>query len=53
MQSSAAISDKITEEVIFSMASVAKPKEIKEKIENGIKTVEGIDEIFSVSVEGI
>ena len=33
MQSCAAISDSITEEIVFSMASVAKPKEIKEVLE--------------------
>jgi len=33
LQSGAAISEKITEETIFSMASVAKPKEIKEILE--------------------
>ncbi len=33
LQSCAAITDKLTDEVIFSMASVAKPKEIKEILE--------------------
>ncbi len=33
MQSAAAISDTITEEIVYSMASVAKPKEIKEILE--------------------
>ncbi|MBW2996106.1 replication factor C small subunit [Candidatus Woesearchaeota archaeon] len=33
MQSCAAISDKVTEDVVFSMASVARPKEVKEFLE--------------------
>jgi replication factor C small subunit len=33
MQSCAAISDKITEDIVFSMASVARPKEVKEFLE--------------------
>ncbi|MBW2993752.1 replication factor C small subunit, partial [Candidatus Woesearchaeota archaeon] len=33
LQSSAAISDNITEEIIFSLASVARPKEVKEVLE--------------------
>ncbi|MBR9691736.1 replication factor C small subunit [Candidatus Woesearchaeota archaeon] len=33
LQSSAAISNKITEDVIFSLASVARPKEVKEFLE--------------------
>lgn len=37
LQSSAAISKNITEDLIFSMASVAKPKEIKEVLELALK----------------
>lgn len=37
MQSCAAISDVITDELVFSMASVAKPKEIKEILELSLK----------------
>lgn len=37
MQSSAAISDEITEDMIFSMASVVKPKEIKEVLELALR----------------
>ncbi len=37
LQSSAAISSTITEDTIYSMASVAKPKEIKEVLELAIK----------------
>jgi len=37
LQSSAAISDKITEEVIYSMASVAKPKEVDTILKLAIK----------------
>lgn len=37
LQSSAAITDNITEEIIFSLASVARPKEIKEVLELAIK----------------
>ncbi len=36
LQSSAAISDNITEEIIFSLASVARPKEVKEVLELAI-----------------
>jgi len=36
LQSCAAVSDKITEELVFSLASVAKPKEIKEVLELAI-----------------
>lgn len=37
MQSAAAVADTVTDEVIFSMASVAKPKEIKEILELAMK----------------
>ena len=37
MQSCAAISDSVNEELVFSMASVAKPKEIKEVLELALK----------------
>jgi len=37
LQSSAAITDKITEEIIYSLASVAKPKEIKEVLDLALK----------------
>ncbi|MBU1199022.1 MAG: replication factor C small subunit [Nanoarchaeota archaeon] len=37
MQSSAAIKDKITEELIYSVASAAQPKEVKDVLENCVK----------------
>ena len=37
LQSCAAISNNITQEIIYSMASVAKPKEIKEALETAVK----------------
>ena len=37
LQSSAAMSDKIKEDIVFSMASIAKPKEIKEVLDLALK----------------
>jgi replication factor C small subunit len=37
LQSCAAISDSITPDIVYSMASVAKPKEIKEALETAVK----------------
>ncbi len=37
MQSCSVVSDKITEDIIYSMASVAKPKEIREVLELAVK----------------
>lgn len=37
LQTCAAVSDHITEETVYSMASVAKPKEIKEVLEHTVK----------------
>jgi replication factor C small subunit len=37
MQSCAAVNNKITEELVYSLAAVAKPKEIKEILETAIK----------------
>jgi replication factor C small subunit len=49
LQACSAISDKITEEVIFSMASVAKPKEIKEILDLAIanKFVQSREKLLS------
>lgn len=51
LQSSHAISDDITEEMVFSLASIARPKEIKEVLElalkgNFIKAREGLLDIM-------
>ena len=50
MQSCAAISDNITEDVVFSLASVAKPKEVKEVLELALKNnfIDARDKLLSV-----
>ncbi|MFH1439649.1 MAG: replication factor C small subunit [Candidatus Woesearchaeota archaeon] len=49
LQSCAAIDNKITEEIVFSMASVAKPKEIQEILELAIKNkfIEARDKLLN------
>jgi len=59
LQSTAAVSDKITAEAIFSMASVAKPKEIKEILELAISNkfiparTKLLDTMLTYSLSGI
>lgn len=50
LQSSAAITDNITEDIIFSLASVAKPKEVKEVLELALnnKFIESRDLLLTV-----
>ncbi len=53
MQSCAAISQKITEDIIYSLASMAKPKELREALEMAIdgKFVEARDKILDVMLK--
>lgn len=50
LQSCATLSENITEELIYSMASVAKPKEIKKMLEDALqnKFIEARNELFNI-----
>jgi replication factor C small subunit len=53
LQSSAAVSEKITEDIIYSLASIAKPKEVKEVLElcvNG-NFVESRNKLFNIMLD--
>ena len=53
MQSSVAVSEKITEDIIYSMASVVKPKELKEVLELATqgKFIESRNKLFNVMLD--